>query len=445
MNSLYHQDMYNFEKPVDSYWEYSKSKIEFNEQTLNSDITSDITVIGGGYTGLSCSLQLSKKFGFDVSLLEAANHGWGSSARNGGFLCIAPTKLSIKKLINIYGLDEVKKFYQSQIDGSNYTIQLIKEHNIDCEMVGNLNIEVAHHPSFIESLKEYSKNLNSFGIKSKFHSQGELNNIVHFGNEQFGGISYEPGCALHPLKFQLGLAKAAYDCNVRLFSKSKVIKVERKGNKYIIFTKTGSIKTNRIIFAVNGFYRDDFLFQFKNRILPAISNIIVTRPLKKNELEEYNFVTMNPILNARNLLFYYRLLPDSRLLFGARGDLSGSLKSSFKMSKWIEKRFKEIFPKWEKIDIDFRWSGFVAVTRDFTPSLGKLPDEEIYYSFGYHANGLNTASWCGKELANFIGGSNHHEMRISKIFQGLPKRFPFAFLRLLYLRIAYIYYSFIDK
>ena len=115
------------------------------------------------------------------------------------------------------------------------------------------------------------------------------------------------------------------------------------------------------------------------------------------------------------------------------------------MSKWIEKRFKQIFPQWKDVEIEYRWSGFVAFTRDLTPSVGKLPHEEIYHSFGYCANGVNTAPFLGKELANLIGGSNIKKMSISKIYQGLPKKFPFPFLRLFYLKIAYIYYAIIDR
>ena len=52
----------------------------------------------------------------------------------------------------------------------------------------------------------------------------------------------------------------------------------------------------------------------------------------------HNFVTNNPVLNIRNLLFYYRLLKDNRFLFGARGDLIGSEKSSLnKSKKWKNK------------------------------------------------------------------------------------------------------------
>ena len=447
MNSLYHRDMYNFKNPVNSYWEHTKPKTYFKEKSLNSNIKSDIVVIGGGYTGLNCALQLSKKFGFDVSLVEAGkNIGFGSSARNGGFVCMGPSKLSIKQLINKYGLNETKQYYKNQVEGSNFTIQLTKEYNIECDIIGNVNFEVAHHPSYISDNKEYSNDLNNyFGLKTKLYTKDEFDEIGHTGLEQFGAMSYEPGCALHPLKFLLGIAKACYDNKVNLFSDSKVIKVEKNSNGYLTITESGTILSKKIVFAVNGFYKDDFLPQFKNRILPAISNITVTRKMSDDELKKHNFVTNCPILNQRNLLFYYRLLPDNRILFGARGDLKGSKESSFKMSKWIEKRFKDIFPYWKNVEIEFRWSGFVAVTRDLTPSVGKLPDEEIYHSFGYCANGVNTAPYLGKELANFIGGSNTKKMNISKIYQGLPKRIPFAFLRILYLRIVYIYYSIIDK
>ena len=113
MNSLYHRDMYNFKNPVNSYWEHTKPQTYFKEKSLNSNIKSDIVVIGGGYTGLNCALQLSKKFGFDVSLVEAGkNIGFGSSARNGGFVCMGPSKLSIKQLINKYGLNETKQYYK---------------------------------------------------------------------------------------------------------------------------------------------------------------------------------------------------------------------------------------------------------------------------------------------------------------------------------------------
>ena len=104
-----------------------------------------------------------------------------------------------------------------------------------------------------------------------------------------------------------------------------------------------------------------------------------------------------------------------------------------------------IFPHWSNINIDYRWSGLVAITNKLSPSIGKLEEDEIYYSFGYHANGVNTAPWAGKALANLMIGSNSKDLKISKLYLGLPKKFYFPSIRLLYLKIAYIYYSFIDR
>jgi len=240
-----------------------------------------------------------------------------------------------------------------------------------------------------------------------------------------------------------GLAEEAKKSGVQIYQKSKVTKIEKKLEKFNVIANDHIITSNKIVMATNGFYKDDLLADLNNTILPVISNIIITRPLTNEEVKSHNFVTYNPILNFRNLLFYYRLLKDNRFLFGARGDLIGSEQSSKIKSKKMEEQMKKVFPNWKNVEIDFHWRGLVAVTTKFTPSIGKL-DDEIYYSFGYQANGVNTAPWSGNELAKLIV-SNSKKLNISKFYQGLPKKFPFPFLRLLYLRITLLYYSFIDK
>ena len=128
MANLYHDDIYKFENPVNSYWE-STVGTKDKYKTLDKDINANVAVIGGGYTGLSCALSLAKKYNEDVVLLEAGHIGWGSSARNAGFCCIAPTKLSIKKMKIKYGTEETKRFYANTIDVSYYTKELIENYN----------------------------------------------------------------------------------------------------------------------------------------------------------------------------------------------------------------------------------------------------------------------------------------------------------------------------
>ena len=119
------------------------------------------------------------------------------------------------------------------------------------------------------------------------------------------------------------------------------------------------------------------------KILPVISNIIVTRKLSEDELNLHNFKTYAPLANSKNLLYYYRKLPDNRILFGTRGDLEGSNQSNQMMAKKMETFLKRIFPKWEDVNIEYNWRGLIALSQKLTPSVGKIEDEEIYYGFGY--------------------------------------------------------------
>ena len=193
MSNLYHNDIYKFEEPIKSYWETtcsSKNKYE----KLKKNIQTNIVIIGGGYTGISCALSLAKNYHEEVVLLEAGHIGWGSSARNAGFCCIPPAKMSIQKMFKKYGKDETKRFFKNTIEGSNYTKNLIKEYKINCDLTGDCNYEIAPHPSYFKSIKEEALTYkNEFGIETKIFSKEEFNNIGHAGKEQFGAFSYKPG------------------------------------------------------------------------------------------------------------------------------------------------------------------------------------------------------------------------------------------------------------
>ena len=97
MKNIYHSDIYKFEKPVNSYWEDTTNE-NFNLKRLTEDVKSEVVVIGGGYTGLSCAINLVENYNLDVILLEAGKVGWGASSRNGGFCSFPPIKTSFKNL-----------------------------------------------------------------------------------------------------------------------------------------------------------------------------------------------------------------------------------------------------------------------------------------------------------------------------------------------------------
>ena len=445
MKNLYHSDIYKFNTPVKSYWEETSNE-KLNLEKLTKNINCEIVVVGGGYTGLLCAINLIENYNLDVILIEAGKIGWGASSRNGGFCSFPPIKTSFKKLQKIYGKEETKRFFRNAVEGSNYTKDIISNYNIDCDITGESNFIVAHHPNKFKQIKEQAEVYNSeFGIETELYSKEEFNKFGHGGNEQFGALSYKPGFAINPLKFVNGITKYALSKKLKIFEHTLVDKINKNNGYYTLKSKEGSVKAKKVVVATNGFYQEGLVPQLNSRILPVISNIIVTRKLTDKEIDLHNFKTFSPIVNTKNLLYYYRKLPDNRILFGTRGDFIGSDQSNLDRAKIMEKFFKNIFPDWVNISIDYNWRGLIAMSQKLTPSIGKIENEEIYYGFGYHGVGVSSAPWTGYQLSKLVFSSNSKNLNISKIYKGLPKKFIFPKLRIFYFRLAVLFYNIKDK
>ena len=446
MKQLYDKAIYDFNTPIKSYWEDVSHFDQSRFPKLVGDHSCDVCVIGGGFTGISTAYHIAKKYGGDVRLLEAGHFGFASSGRNAGFCCLPATKLSINQLIKRYGMDETKKFFASQIEGVDLLASLIADNNIECEKIGTGNLDVVHHPSSIEELKELGNDLqNHFGINTRWIPKEEFDEVGHQSTEQFGAVFTEAGFAMNPMAFLNGFANATVDAGAQLHSHSRVKKWERNG-KHKLITEEGSLTCDKVVVATNGYTDESLHPSFANRMVPVLSNIIVTREMSEEEFKMQNYKTLNPICNSREILYYYRRMPSNRMLFGTRGDTFGDDKSALKMRSMMTKQFQGVFPNWNNIDVEYYWRGTVVMNRDLVPAFGSLEnDKSVFFSYGYHANGNNSTVYCGKKLAEMIYESNSGETNISKVYQGLSPKIPFAFLRLWYLRIYLWYSRFTDK
>ena len=446
MKQLYDKAIYDFNTPIKSYWEDVSHFDQSRFPKLVGDHSCDVCVIGGGFTGISTAYHIAKKYGGDVRLLEAGHFGFASSGRNAGFCCLPATKLSINQLIKRYGMDETKKFFASQIEGVDLLASLIADNNIECEKIGTGNLDVVHHPSSIEELKEWGNDLqNHFGINTRWIPKEEFDEVGHQSTEQFGAVFTEAGFAMNPMAFLNGFANATVDAGAQLHSHSRVKKWERNGKNKLI-TEEGSLTCDKVVVATNGYTDESLHPSFANRMVPVLSNIIVTREMSEEEFKMQNYKTLNPICNSREILYYYRRMPSNRMLFGTRGDTYGDDKSALKMRSMMTKQFQGVFPNWNNIDVEYYWRGTVVMNRDLVPAFGSLEnDKSVFFSYGYHANGNNSTVYCGKKLAEMIYESNSGETNISKVYQGLSPKIPFAFLRLWYLRIYLWYSRFTDK
>lgn len=437
---LYHPDMYRFERPEPSLWEATATDLRLDAQPVVTDGRCDVAVIGGGYTGVSAALHLCRDHGLDARVLEAGQIGWGASGRNAGFCSIGGTSLSLDRMIGRYGLEDTRAFYASQVEAISLVRSLIDEERIDAQVEGDAEIEIALSPKAFRGLKEHADAQRThLQLDTRVMSAEEFRASYFDAANLHGAVIQRPGFGLHPLRYMRGLAAAAERHGATLHPHSEVIEWSKQGDEHLLVTAGGSLRAKIVVLATNGFMPEHLHRAFHGRPMPMISAIIVTRPLTEGELAAQQWRTTNPAITARRILNYYRMLPDGRLLFGGRGHSTGSEAGARSTFARLEKQLAALWPSWRGVQVDYRWHGLICITLRLTPCLGRLEDDpSVLFAYGYHGNGLNTSTWCGQQLASWIGqsgaGYGRYPEAVPRMMRGISRRFPLAPLRLKYLQ-----------
>ncbi len=107
--------------------------------------------------------------------------------------------------------------------------------------------------------------------------------------------------------------------------------------------------------------------------------------------------------DTRNLLFYFRLDHEGRLLMGGRGPFREPKSND----DWghLERVAVKMFPQLRDVEIAHRWCGRVAITRDFLPHLHE-PAPGLLVDIGCMGRGIGLQTAMGQAMADYIATGN---------------------------------------
>jgi glycine/D-amino acid oxidase-like deaminating enzyme len=401
----------------------------------------DVAVIGGGFTGLSAARTLAQR-GAKVAVLEAETIGWGASSRNGGMV-LTGLKLGVNKLISMYGRDKTKEMYAASLKSIECVEQVVQGEGIECDFSRCGHLEVACKQAHFDDYARQAEVIQrEFNHKLRVLERGELSQEI--GSQiYYGGMVDELSAGVNPAKYVAGLGQAAQKAGACIYEHARVEKIDRASKTaasgWELLTSRGPLFAKDVLVATSG-YTSAVTPALQRKIIPIGSYIIVTEVLPEMLAQELS-PRKRMIYDSKNYIYYYRLTPERRMLFGGRAAFFPETEGSVRRSAEILRQgMIGVYPQLRETRVEYVWGGTLDFAFDIMPHAGRM--DGMYFALGYAGHGVAMATYLGQKMAEYIATG-----RDENPYAGIP--FPGAPLGLYsgkpwFLPLAGMYYKFLD-
>ncbi len=389
-----------------TYWVGTAGDPPPDDGPVTGDMDVDVAIIGSGFTGLVCAIFLAQEYGIKATVLEANRASWGCSTRNGGQAQCASGRLKRSQWLQRWGRDVALGMHAEICDAMDTFKRLIKD--IDCDPQPGGHFYIAHRPKVMATLEKEARLLREvFNYDAQIIDEQTLKR-EYVNDQEAAGAMHEPeGIGIHAGKLAFGYLRKARALGAKVHTSSPVSGWETHNGVHHLKTSGGTVRARAVGVATGGYTSPRLHPLFKNRLLPILSNSIVTRPLTEQERDACNFRTTQVLTDTRVLRHYYRLLPDGRVQIGSRSAINGRHAPQKKFEQLLINDLYRKFPALTGIQIDYSWWGWVDVSHDMMPRIAQ-PDgkQQIFYALGYGGNGVMYSAQAGRRMAQRIAGKS---------------------------------------
>lgn len=366
-------------------------------QPLEDTLECDVCVIGAGYAGLATALHLARR-GINVVVLEQSLLGWGASGRNGGQVHVGMRRNQIW-IERHLGRQAALDFWALGLRARDHLDWLIDTYAIRCDLTPGL-LHADHRERYSRESASYVDYLNErYGYTDlRVIGREEMRELVAT-REYVGGTLDGRGGHLHALNFALGIARAARSHGARLYERSEVTDIISAGSGWQVRTAKGSVRSQRVVLAANGYLRG-LSADVAAHVMPINNFIAVTEPLGDTAaaLPVRNGFAVS---DSRFVIYYFRMTPDRRLLFGGGENYTYSFPED--IAGYVRRHILRVFPQLGAAQIDYAWGGTLAITPNRMPYLREL-QPGLFNVSGFSGKGVVLAPYFGRILADTLCG-----------------------------------------
>lgn len=406
--------------------------------TLIGDVTTDLCIVGAGYTGLWTALLAKEQNPErEVILLEQRETGAGASGRNGGFCSYSLTH----GFMNGYSRfkDEmaiIERMGRENLDGIEATI---KRYGIECDFEWNGELRVAIEAWQMETMIKEADLRNSFGDNVELLDQNQIQARVK--SPIYKGALWDPdGTALvDPARLVWGLERVCIKLGVKIFENTHVEWLERTDSGMIVHTPYGSVYAQKVALATNVF--KSLVRRAHKYVVPVYDFQLVTEPLTREQLESIGWKGREGLSDAGNQFHYYRMTKDNEILWGGydaiynfRGKVRQEYESDAQTYAHLAAAFLETFPQLKGIKFTHGWGGAIDTCSRFSPFWGMAYRGRVAYVMGYTGLGVASTRFGAQVMLDLLDGIDNERTRLAMVrkkpWPFPPEPFRFIFIRL---------------
>jgi glycine/D-amino acid oxidase-like deaminating enzyme len=400
--------------------------------TLDGAVESDVVVIGAGFTGLSTAIHL-RESGVGVTVLEAAEPGWGASGRNNGQVIPTLAGHDPSAMTARHG-EAGERFNAVLRDAAQYLFDLVRKYDIPAEAEQAGWVQPVHSPGRFKLAEKRVREWSAIGAPVELLDRAATAEMLG-SDAWFGGFWNRTGGHINPLALTRGLAEVALRLGATIHARSPAVSMVHQNGRWLVTTAKGSVTARALVLATNAYtgeFEPGLAPEIANEVIPVLSWQMATKPVSDN-IAKTVIPGRQAMSDTHRELYFARWDARNRLVTGGAAILPGAGGAHLRPT--VAARLKRLWPQLGDVEFDYVWSGYVGMTPDnlLQPQVPGYPRIHQLGPNGFGWVGCNGRAVAlsislGRELAKAIQGTALETLGLPlstpkpQPFQGLIRR-----------------------
>jgi glycine/D-amino acid oxidase-like deaminating enzyme len=373
----------------------------------SGELTADVVVLGGGYTGMWTAWHLLER-GARVVLLEAEVCGHGPSGRNGGFCETLWTALP--GLRERFGDERALAACEAAGESVTAIGEWCEAEGVDAWFHRGGYMLASTTPAQDSRLDAILAAADEVGVGGRVVALSGEAARARCGSALFRRAVLVPEDAtVQPARLALGLRRRLLERGVAIHERSRVRTLRVGPDEVVAETGSARVRAGAAVLALNAATRG--VRPLRSGLSVTSSHIVLTEPVP-DVVEALGWTGGEAITDGRTFLHYFRTTPDGRIAFGWGGGrlawgarLRGRIEVDPTVASVTHRHLVETFPALAGRRITHAWGGPIDVAPSHLPQIGTLPDGPVHYAYGFTGNGVGPSHLAGRTLAALATGA----------------------------------------